>query len=147
MPMMNDPFKLSRFVDAQRPVYSQVLEELRAGRKTSHWMWFVFPQVRGLGRSEMAEHYALSNEAEARAYLEHRLLGPRLKECVQALLRHDDRSALEILGSPDDLKLRSCLTVFVAVAPEAPVFQQALDRFYSGQADGRTLALLQRDPR
>jgi uncharacterized protein (DUF1810 family) len=147
MPMMNDPFKFSRFVDAQRPVYSRVLEELRAGRKTSHWMWFVFPQVRGLGRSEMAEHYALLNKAEARAYLEHRLLGPRLKECVQTLLMHHDRSALEILGSPDDLKLRSCLTVFIAVAPDAPVFQQALDWFYSGQADGRTLALLQRAPR
>jgi len=144
--MMNDRFELSRFIDAQGPVYSRVLEELRAGRKTSHWMWFVFPQVHGLGQSDMAQRFALSGAAEARAYLDHPVLGPRLKECVKTLLMHDDKSALQILGSPDDIKLRSCLTLFIAIAPEAPVFQQALDRFYSGQADGRTLELLRGDP-
>jgi uncharacterized protein (DUF1810 family) len=145
MAMMNDPFKLSRFIEAQAPVYRSVLDELQAGRKTTHWMWFVFPQVSGLGRSEMAERFGISGPAEALAYLDHPVLGPRLEECVRTLLMHDDKSALQMLGSPDHMKLHSCLTLFIAIAPEALVFQQALDRFYSGQADGRTLALLKGD--
>lgn len=145
MATMNDPFKLSRFVEAQAPVYRRVLDELQAGRKTTHWMWFVFPQVSGLGRSEMAERYGLSGAAEARAYVNHPLLGSRLEACVITLLRHEDKSALQILGSPDHMKLHSCLTLFIAIAPEVLVFEQALDRFYSGRADERTLALLKGD--
>lgn len=140
---MNDMFDLTRFVTAQRPVFSRVMQELKAGRKTSHWMWFVFPQLRGLGHSEMAERFALSGTAEAQAYLQHSVLGPRLEECVNTLLSHSGLSALQILGSPDDMKLRSCLTLFLAAHPRSGVYQQALDQFYSGAADGRTLALLQ----
>lgn len=139
---MNDPHNLQRFVDAQQPVYDQALSELRAGNKRSHWMWFVFPQIAGLGHSAMAHRYAISDRDEARAYLAHPLLGPRLNDCAQALLAHPDRSARAILGSPDDLKLRSSMTLFAAVAPEQPVFQAVLDRFYAGQADEATLSRL-----
>ena len=139
---MNDPFNLSRFVDAQRPVYGQVMNELRAGRKTSHWMWFVFPQLKGLGRSEIAMRFGIAHRAEARAYLEHPLLGPRLVECVQALLTHTGASARQILGSPDDLKLRSCLTLFNEVQPQPDVYQRTLDQFYGGKPDDRTLEML-----
>jgi uncharacterized protein (DUF1810 family) len=136
-------FDLGRFVEAQTPVFSRVLDELSAGRKASHWMWFVFAQLRGLGHSEMAKRFAISGLAEARAYLEHDVLGPRLEECVKILLSHSEKSATQILGSPDDMKLRSCLTLFLAAHPKSPLYQQALDQFYSGAVDGRTVALLQ----
>ncbi|WP_194790620.1 DUF1810 domain-containing protein [Pseudomonas sp. UFMG81] len=139
---MSDPFDLDRFVQAQAPVHDRALRELDAGHKNSHWMWFVFPQLDGLGHSVMAERYALSGIAEARAYLEHPLLGPRLLACVNALLRHADKSARQILGSPDDLKLRSCLTLFNQVDPHEPLFLRALKQFYEGRPDARTLELL-----
>ncbi len=133
---------LQRFLDAQAPVYAEVLAELRAGRKQSHWMWFVFPQLRGLGHSSMAQHYGIASRAEALAYLQHPVLGARLLECLGLLLAHQALSAAEILGDIDAMKLRSCATLFVAVAPREPVYQQVLDRFFSGEADEHTLALL-----
>lgn len=139
---MQDTFNLSRFVEAQRPVFSRVMDELRAGRKTSHWMWFVFPQLRGLGRSDMAGRFAISGLAEARAYLQHELLGSRLEACVAAVLQHRGVSAERIFGSPDDLKFRSCLTLFKSVPSGPAVYQQALEQFYSGEPDRKTLLLL-----
>lgn len=133
---------LERFVSAQEPVYADVLAELRAARKRSHWMWFVFPQLRGLGISSMAQHYGIASQAEARAYLAHPVLGPRLRECCQLMLAAPaGRSAHEILGSPDDLKFRSCLTLFALAAPREQLFHDALQRFYGGEPDPRTLAL------
>jgi len=142
-----DPYELSRFVEAQARCYARVLEELTAGEKTSHWMWFIFPQLRGLGMSSTARRFGLSGLEEARAYLAHPLLGARLCECTQLVLAVRDRSAYEIFGSPDDLKLRSCLTLFVqAVAPSpAPgtrVLGEALAKYYGGEPDPRTLELL-----
>ena len=135
---MADPHNLQRFVDAQGRVYPQVLAELRAGRKTSHWMWFVFPQIAGLGQSEMSRRYAIASGSEARDYLDDPVLGPRLVECSEALLRHQDRSADEILGGIDAVKLRSSMTLFAAVAPEQPVFQQVLERYFDGEPDEET---------
>ena len=120
-----------------------VLAELGSGRKRSHWMWFVFPQLQGLGSSGMAQRYAIGSLQEARAYLAHPVLGPRLRQCCELMLRVPDRSAHEILGSPDDMKFRSCVTLFRAAAPGEPLFQQCLDRYYDGQPDQRTLELLQ----
>lgn len=134
-----DPFDLQRFVEAQDPVFDQVLGELRAGSKCSHWMWFVFPQVQGLGHSAMARRYAVSGVAEAQAYLRHDVLGPRLRESVEALLAHPDKSALQMLGHPDDLKLRSSLTLFAAIEPAGSVFHQALEQFFDGRPDDKTL--------
>lgn len=139
---MHTDLDLERFVEAQNPVYGQVMEELQAGHKRSHWMWYVFPQLDGLGHSAMAERYALAGIDEARAYLAHPLLGPRLEACVTALLQHGDKSAREILGSPDHLKLRSCLTLFARAAPDNPLFQFALVQFYDGEPDALTLAML-----
>lgn len=139
---MHDPFNLLRFVEAQRPVFTRAMEELRAGHKTSHWMWFIFPQLHGLGHSEIAKRFAISSAAEARAYLLHDLLGPRLEESVSTLLQHSDKSTLQILGHPDDLKLCSCLTLFASIKPEHPLFQLALDQFFAGEPDARTLLLL-----
>ncbi len=133
---------LQRFVDAQAGVVDDVCAELRAGCKQSHWMWFIFPQLRGLGHSAMAQHYGIASRAEALAYWRHPLLGPRLKHCMQLLLAHEGLSAQDMLGAIDALKLRSCATLFAAVAPEEPVFSQVLARFYGGVADERTLALL-----
>lgn len=133
---------LQRFVDAQAGVIEDVCAELRAGNKQSHWMWFIFPQLRGLGHSAMAQHYGIASRAEALAYWRHPLLGPRLKECMQLLLAHEGLSAQGMLGAIDALKLRSCATLFAAVAPEEPVFDEVLQRFYGGVADERTLALL-----
>ena len=138
---MNDPHDLERFVAAQAPVIEGVRDELRAGRKRSHWMWFVFPQLKGLGSSNLAEHYGIASLAEARAYLAHPVLGPRVRECCALVLAVPERSAHEILGSPDDLKFRSCLTLFSLAAPQEPVFPQALQRFYGGESDPRTVAL------
>lgn len=138
---MADPFELERFVAAQAPVIDDVRRELRAGRKRSHWMWFVFPQLRGLGTSAMAQHYGIASLAEARAYLAHPVLGERLRECCQLMLAVPDRSAHEILGSPDDLKFRSCVTLFGLAAPGEALFRRCLDRFHGGEPDPRTLAL------
>ena len=135
---------LDRFITAQEPVIAQVRAELAAGRKRTHWMWFVFPQLRGLGRSETARRYGIASRAEAAAYLAHPVLGPRLRECVALLLATPGRSAHEILGSPDDLKLRSCLTLFQAVSGGDALFSQALARFHGGQPDEATLDLLGR---
>jgi uncharacterized protein (DUF1810 family) len=141
---MDDPFDLRRFVEAQARNYAAALAELRAGRKASHWMWYVFPQIAGLGASPMAQAYAIGSLEEARAYLAHPILGPRLRDCVTALLTHPDRTAHQILGSPDDIKLRSSLTLFAQAAPEEPLIRRALARFYAGAADPQTLARLQR---
>lgn len=137
-----DPWNLQRFIEAQAPVYEDVVNELLGGRKASHWMWFVFPQLRGLGRSAMAEHYGLASLDEARAYLAHPLLGERLRECTRLALRVGSDDAHAIFGSPDDLKFRSCMTLFHAAAPEEDVFVQALQRFFGGIGDARTKALL-----
>ena len=134
--------ELSRFVDAQARVWDEVRAELAAGRKRTHWMWFVFPQLRGLGRSEMARRYGIASRDEAVAYLAHPLLGPRLRECVGLVLATEGRSAHEIFGSPDDLKLCSCLTLFREASGGDALFARALDRFHGGRADAATLALL-----
>jgi len=138
-----DPHRLDRFVQAQAPVWAQVQEELRAGRKTSHWMWFVFPQLRALGRSATAQFYGLADAEEARAYVSHPVLGSRLIECCELLLAIDNRSATEVFGHVDTLKLRSCLTLFAAVAPDEPVFHRCLQHWFAGEADPLTLQLLQ----
>lgn len=138
--MAGDPYGLRRFVDAQEQsnTYEHALAELRAGRKRSHWMWFVFPQIAGLGHSPMARTYAITSLAEAGAYLDHPLLGPRLLECARALLAVPGRSAVEILGETDALKLRSSMTLFARAAPNEPLFREVLDRFYGGEKDPAT---------
>ncbi len=138
---VDDPHDLARFVAAQEGVYEQALAEVRAGRKRSHWMWFIFPQYDGLGFSPTSKHFAVKSLDEARAYLAHPVLGPRLVRCAEAALAVEGRSALEIFGPPDDQKLRSCATLFAAVSPEGSVFHRLLDRFFGGQPDARTLAL------
>ncbi|MBS9722218.1 DUF1810 domain-containing protein [Tianweitania sp. BSSL-BM11] len=136
---------LSRFELAQSNAYESALAELRAGRKRSHWMWFVFPQLRGLGRSSMADFYGLAGLNEARAYLAHPLLGTRLKDATSAVLTHSDLSAHTIFGTPDDLKFHSSMTLFaLAAADGEPIFNEALDAFFSGAQDEGTLRLLQR---
>ena len=132
------PYDLERFVQAQEGVYPHVTDELRRGRKTGHWMWFVFPQVAGLGRSEMSRRYAISSLDEARAYLAHPVLGPRLRECAELMLGAPGRTADEILGGIDAVKLRSSMTLFHRAAPDESVFQDVLDRFYGGDADAAT---------
>ena len=139
---MDDPHDLNRFVLAQADDYERALAEIRAGRKRSHWMWYIFPQVDGLGFSSMSRRYAIKSLAEARAYLDHPVLGPRLVECTEAALGVEGRSAYEIFGSPDDMKLRSSATLFAAVAPPDSVFARLLDKFYEGERDARTLQLL-----
>jgi len=136
----DDPHDLQRFVDAQEGVYDRALAEIKAGRKRSHWMWFVFPQFAGLGFSPTSQHFAIKSLAEARAYLAHPVLGPRLIQCAEAVLRVNGRSANEIFGSPDDLKLHSSATLFVAVAPEGSVFHRVIDEYFGGLPDDRTLA-------
>jgi uncharacterized protein (DUF1810 family) len=143
---MNDAFDLQRFVDAQAPVYPQVVAELGAGRKKSHWMWFIFPQIAGLGHSAMAQRYAIGSRAEAAGYLGHSLLGPRLRQCTDLVLAIGDRSIRDILGSPDDLKFRSSMTMFAETAPGDERFSRALDRFYAGAFDQATLDILRRAP-
>lgn len=136
------PSSLDRFVTAQARDYPQALAELRAGRKRTHWIWYVLPQLRELGRSPMAREYGITDRREAADYLAHPVLGPRLIECVQALLSHPDKTAVEMLGEVDAMKLRSCLTLFAAVAPHEPYFAQALQVFYRGEHDAQTLRLL-----
>jgi len=133
-------FDLDRFVAAQADVYPVALAEMQRGRKTSHWMWFIFPQIAGLGHSAMARHYALSSLAEARAYADHPLLGRRLRECVEALQQLDETSAIAVFGPVDAMKLRSSLTLF-AVATGDPLFDAAIDRWFDGQHDAATLEL------
>ena len=137
-----DPFDLNRFVDAQQGVYEGALAEIRSGLKRSHWMWFIFPQIEGLGFSEISKRYAIRSLAEAEAYLRHPVLGPRLIECADAALNVVGKSAAEIFGYPDDMKLRSCATLFAHVLPAGSVFHQLLDKFFEGKADERTLQVL-----
>jgi uncharacterized protein (DUF1810 family) len=136
---MNTDFNLERFVDAQAGVYDQALAELRAGRKRSHWMWFIFPQIAGLGQSDMARRYAIASTDEAAAYLAHPVLGPRLRTCAAAVAAHDDRPADAIFDYPDNLKFHSSMTLFADVAPDEAVFQTCLDRFFDGAGDPATL--------
>ena len=138
----DDPYDLRRFVEAQEPVYARVLAELRAGRKASHWMWFIFPQIAGLGHSAMARRYAISSRSEASAYLDHPVLGPRLRECTRLVNAIEGRSAHEIFGSPDDVKFRSCMTLFAEVTVDNDAFDAALRRFFDGERDPATLARL-----
>lgn len=138
----DDLHDLARFVSAQEKDYGRAISEIRAGRKRSHWMWYVFPQIDGLGFSATTKRYAIRSVAEAEAYLRHPVLGPRLAECFEAVLGVEGRSAHDIFGSPDDMKLRSCATLFAAVSPPGSVFQRVLDRFYEGRPDERTLRLL-----
>jgi uncharacterized protein (DUF1810 family) len=133
---------LERFVDAQSPQLAEAKAELAAGRKRTHWMWYVFPQLRGLGRSETARHFGLASRAEAAAYLAHPVLGPRLRDCVDILLGLEGRSAHDVFGSPDDLKLRSCLTLFRELEGAGSVFDRALRKYFDGVPDPATLALL-----
>lgn len=135
---MRSESDLERFVEAQDAVYDTVRQELRAGRKATHWMWFVFPQLRGLGHSMTARYYGIASAAEARAYLGHPVLGPRLRECVGLVLGAEGSSAHRIFGSPDDLKFRSSMTLFASVAPASSVFDQALERFFAGEPDPLT---------
>ena len=139
---MVDPFALQRFVAAQEGVYDDVVAELRAGRKRSHWMWFVFPQIAGLGSSAMAKRYAIASLAEARAYLDHPVLGDRLRTCTDLVLAARGGDITAILGSPDDMKLRSAMTLFGRAAPGEARFGAVLDRFFGGAPDAATLALL-----
>jgi len=139
---MDDPFDLARFVRAQDGVYAQVLAELRDGRKRSHWMWFIFPQIEGLGTSPMAKRFAISGRDEAAAYLQHPLLGPRLRECTKLLIATPDRSIESILGYPDDLKFHSSMTLFARTAADNTDFVAALDKFYQGALDRLTLERL-----
>jgi uncharacterized protein (DUF1810 family) len=140
---MDDPYDLDRFVRAQASVYETALAEIRGGRKRTHWMWFVFPQLTGLGSSDFSKRYAVRSLAEAEAYLAHPVLGPRLTECFDAVLGTEGSSALEIFGSPDDTKLRSCATLFARVAPAGSVFDQAIAKYFGGERDQKTLRLLQ----
>lgn len=144
--MKADPFDLDRFVAAQHPVFGRVREELSRGRKTSHWMWFVFPQVAGLGQSAMSQRYAIGSREEARAYLDHPVLGARLVECVELVLAVQARSAHDVFGSPDDMKFRSCLTMFAEVAGD-DLFRRALEKYFGGEPDAATLDLLARPDR
>ena len=138
---MHDAWNLKRFVDAQEPIIGEVLLELERGHKRTHWMWFVFPQHVALGRSATATHFGIHSPDEARAYLDHPVLGARLKQCCEILLKVEGRSAHEIFGSPDDIKLRSCLTLFELAAPGDGVFARCLDKYYGGRRDELTLKL------
>lgn len=137
-----DPFGLRRFVDAQEPVWARVVAELGAGAKRSHWMWFIFPQLRGLGHSAMAWHYGITGLDEARAYAAHPLLGKRLRQATTLVLGHAGRPLQEMLPPPDDLKFGSCMTLFAAAAPHELLYAQALQQHLGGRGDERTLALL-----
>ena len=140
--MSREGFELERFVDAQDGVYEQALAEIRAGRKRTHWMWFIFPQLAGLGFSPTSRHFAIRSRAEAEAYLAHPVLGPRMQECTLALLDHDGVSAEQIFGQVDALKLRSSATLFAAVSPPGSPFHRLLERYFTGAPDERTLQLL-----
>ena len=140
--MVDDPYNLQRFVEAQAPVFEAVLAELRSGRKESHWMWFVFPQIAGLGSSRSAQHYAISSLAEAQTYLRHLTLGPRLRECTTLAVSIDGKSAEEVFGYPDFLKFRSCMTLFSRATSDDKLFVCALDKYFDGELDPLTLQRL-----
>ena len=137
-----DPYNLERFVQAQVPIYNRVLAELSAGMKTSHWMWFIFPQIRGLGHTAISVEYSISSREEARAYLLHPVLGPRLKECTGLVLRVEGRSIEEIFGSPDNMKFRSSMTLFAQFSPDDDIFERALKKYFGGAPDRLTLERL-----
>ena len=140
--MTNDRYDLQRFVDAQARVYERVLRELHAGRKESHWMWFVFPQIAGLGRSATSAFFAIASFDEARAYLAHPILGPRLKECARLVLEVEGRTARQVFGPVDETKFRSSMTLFMKAAPDEPLFADCLQKFFGGEADPATLEIL-----
>ncbi|HVE14120.1 MAG TPA: DUF1810 domain-containing protein [Elusimicrobiota bacterium] len=142
---MDDPFDLSRFVRAQEGVYAQALAEIVAGRKRTHWMWFVFPQIDGLAMSATSKRYSIKSLEEAAAYLKHPLLGPRLLECAEAALRVEGRTAAELFGYPDDLKLKSCATLFASVSAPGSVFERLLEKYYEGEPDAATLRLIKEE--
>jgi uncharacterized protein (DUF1810 family) len=135
----SDPYNLERFVIAQDSVFKRVLSELQAGTKMGHWMWFIFPQIRGLGRSPISMEYAISSRDEAQAYLQHPVLGPRLKECTQLVLNVNGRSATDIFGTPDDIKFRSSMTLFAQVSRDDDIFYRALQKYFEGAPDRLTL--------
>jgi len=137
-----DPYDLSRFTRAQEDSYAQAVSEIRSGRKRTHWMWYIFPQLAGLGVSQTAQRYAIKSVEEAQAYLRHPVLGVRLLECAESALRVEDRTAIAIFGEPDDLKLRSCATLFASVSDPDSVFDRLLQKFYGGVRDPKTLQLL-----
>ncbi len=137
-----DAYNLSRFLEAQEEDYERALAELKSGRKRSHWIWYIFPQLDGLGFSSTAKHYGIKNLAEAGAYLHHPVLGPRLVECAEAVMGVEGRSAQQIMGSPDDLKLRSCATLFEYISPSGSVFERLLAKYYADGRDDKTLELL-----
>lgn len=139
---MDDPFNLQRFVDAQAPVIERVIDELKQGRKASHWMWFVFPQIAGLGASGMARRFAITSLDEARAYVAHPVLGPRLMACAALVVAVEGAPIGAILGAPDDLKFRSCMTLFAQADPGERIFQRALDKYFDGEPDRATLERL-----
>jgi uncharacterized protein (DUF1810 family) len=139
---IDDPHDLQRFLQAQQRSYARALAEIKNGRKTSHWMWYVFPQFLGLGQSEMSRRYAIGSVAEAKAYLEHPILGQRLRECCEAALAVEGRSAHQIFGSPDDFKLKSCATLFAHTSPPGSVFHRVLDKYFEGSSDDTTLRLM-----
>jgi uncharacterized protein (DUF1810 family) len=141
---MADPYDLQRFVRAQEHDYEEALSEIRSGRKRSHWMWYVFPQFEGLGNSPTSRQFAIKSADEATAYLSHPTLGPRLVECAEAALQIEGRSALEVFGSPDDMKLRSSATLFAAVSPDGSVFQRLIDKYFAGNQDVHTIELMSR---
>ena len=141
---LDDPFDLSRFLKAQEPVYEHVLSELRRGQKRTHWMWFIFPQIDGLGFSATTKYYAIKSLEEARHYLAHPVLGVRLRECTETVLVVEGRSVSEIFGYPDDLKLKSSMTLFACVPNSPSVFDQVLDKYFRGERDAKTLALLEK---
>jgi len=139
---LSDPYNLQRFVDAQSGVFEQAEQELRQGRKRGHWMWFVFPQIKGLGSSGLAQHFALASIGEAQAYLNHPVLGPRLRECSQLVTLVDGRSIEDIFDYPDNLKFRSPMTIFARATPDNQVFLDALQKYFGGEFDRSTLELL-----
>lgn len=138
----DDPYNLNRFVQAQEDDYEHALSELRSGKKRTHWMWYIFPQIDGLALSSTSKHYAIKSAEEAKTYLDHPILGPRLLACAEAVSSIEGRSATEILGSPDDLKLRSCATLFASVLPPGSVFDRLLKKYYRGERDEKTLQML-----
>lgn len=137
-----DPHNLARFVDAQASLYDRALAEIRAGRKQSHWMWFIFPQIAGLGTSPTAQHYAIKSLAEARAYLSHPILGRRLIECAEAANAIEGKSASEIFGFPDDMKLRSSATLFAEISPPGSAFDRLLQKYFGGDKDPKTISII-----
>jgi uncharacterized protein (DUF1810 family) len=140
-----DPYDLQRFLDAQNPVFEEVCAELQAGQKRRHWMWFIFPQLRGLGSSQMAFKFGIASRREAEAYLQHPVLGPRLRECTRLVNLVEGRSIQQIFGSPDDLKFRSSMTLFASATPDNQVFKDALQKYFSGEADRVTIERLAQD--